>query len=276
MQNLLLIDADEIAFKAALYAETETRFSDDFHVLWCDEAVAMRNAKERITLLQDTLQADDVILCFSASKNWRYAVDPTYKSNRKGVRKPMRLSELKARLEQEYTSKRIDTLEADDVMGILATDPNYMPSHRKIVVSSDKDMKTLPAWLFNPDKSTEPEWNDEASADFWHMMQTLTGDDADGYKGCEGVGAVTAERALSSLMGVEPYEHEFKSGQRKGQSETRWRQVVMPDMWSVVVSYYNKAGFSEEDALTQARLARILRHSDYDFEKQQVILWQAR
>ena len=45
------------------------------------------------------------------------------------------------------------------------------------------------------------------------------------------------------------------------------------DMWSPVVAAYEKAGLTEEDALRQARLARILRWSDWNAEKKAPILW---
>ena len=37
---------------------------------------------------------------------------------------------------------------------------------------------------------------------------------------------------------------------------------------------YEKAGFGEEEALTQARVARICRAEDYDLETKKVILWE--
>jgi DNA polymerase-1 len=43
--------------------------------------------------------------------------------------------------------------------------------------------------------------------------------------------------------------------------------------WAAVVAAYEKAGLTEQDALTQARLARILRYSDWDNEKKEPILW---
>jgi DNA polymerase-1 len=84
---------------------------------------------------------------------------------------------------------------------------------------------------------------------------------------------MAAEKALKNLLGVEPYEHTLKSGPRKGQTETRWQEVEMGDFWSVVVSHFNAAGLSEQDALQQARVARILRASDYDFKNKKPILW---
>ena len=43
--------------------------------------------------------------------------------------------------------------------------------------------------------------------------------------------------------------------------------------WQHVLKAYAKAGLSEEEALTQARVARICRSNDYDFKTKQVILW---
>jgi DNA polymerase-1 len=40
-----------------------------------------------------------------------------------------------------------------------------------------------------------------------------------------------------------------------------------------VVSLYAKAGLTEADALRQARLARILRWTDWDNKKKEPILW---
>jgi DNA polymerase-1 len=74
------------------------------------------------------------------------------------------------------------------------------------------------------------------------------GDSTDGYSGCPGVGKVKAERLLESLH-------------------------TPQEMWEAVVAAYEKAGLSEAEAITQARVARILRASDYDFVNKSVKLW---
>ena len=43
--------------------------------------------------------------------------------------------------------------------------------------------------------------------------------------------------------------------------------------WKTVVSAFEKQGLSENDALTQARVARILRAEDYNFKTHKPILW---
>jgi DNA polymerase-1 len=81
------------------------------------------------------------------------------------------------------------------------------------------------------------------------MFQTLVGDTSDGYKGCPGVGKVKAEKLLIDAM-----------------------ENGVP-LWTVVKAQYEAKDLTEADALTQARLARILRWSDWDNEKKEPILW---
>jgi hypothetical protein len=217
-------------------------------------------------------------LCFSTTPdfnfeldkqaNFRFDVDPTYKNNRANSRKPLCYVQLRSDIEQAYKCKNFVGLEADDVMGIIATAP--MPKTQRIIVSQDKDMQTIPAQVWRKgDLMTVT----EAEADRYHLYQTLIGDTTDGYPGCPGVGAVGAEEFLKEPFVWEPYEHVFKSGPRKGLTETRWKQEPTADLWAGVVSFYVKAGLTEEDALRQARLARILRWSDWDNEAKKPRLW---
>jgi hypothetical protein len=45
-------------------------------------------------------------------------------------------------------------------------------------------------------------------------------------------------------------------------------------MWKDVVKAYEDKGFTKKDALTQSRLARILRIEDWNAEKKEPILWK--
>src|SRR5262249_40632645 len=129
---------------------------------------------------------------------------------------------------------------------ILATSDKIIPG-RKIIVSADKDMKTIPGEHYDPNKRELGVVTvSRLEADGYHMMQTLTGDTTDGYTGCPGVGPKKAEK----ILGDEPH---------------LW--------WHRVVEAYDKAGLSEAEALTQARVARILRATDYDFKLKKPILW---
>jgi hypothetical protein len=272
----LLLDADIIAYKLSATAQRAYRFpgletpavaAQDFDTL------PERIDAEVASLIKYT-KADHVIVCLSCptAENWRLKVLPTYKGNRASTVRPVHLAAVKDYMEASYPSYRRDTLEADDIMGILSTmkglpknflaeHPEFDPKTRKVIVSEDKDMKTIPGWLFNPAKDKKPWLVSPEEADWWHLYQTLVGDITDGYKGCPGVGPKGAEEALQA-----------PNGERYGP----W------SAWQSVVAHFEAArdkktkqtlGLTEADALVQARVARICRASDYDFKQKEVVLW---
>jgi 5'-3' exonuclease len=256
MSKLLLIDGDEFLFRAAAAVEQEARFNEvldeidwnepPVHVLYSHPGEAQKALDDMMGRIFERFNTKNHIMCFTTGPNFRYGVDPTYKNNRVGSRKPLCYALLREAVETSYTCKAFPTLEADDVMGVMATAPAYTKKHQCIIVSQDKDMKTIPTTVWNgKDLITYS----EAEADYWHMYQTLVGDTSDGYKGCPAIGKVKAEKLLNAAMEKDE------------------------QTWPVVVAAYEKAGLTEADALTQARLARILRWSDWDNEKKQPILW---
>lgn len=259
----LLIDADLMAYRAASACQRNYDWGDGVTSVSTDIKAAKRQLKDLIDGWVHKLDADAVTVCLSDDfDNYRKDVDPEYKGNRREVERPRVLYALKDWLAQTYPHDRRRRLEADDVMGILATEPT---DEERIIVSQDKDMKTIPCLLYRPflDKP-EVEVISREEADRFHLYQTLIGDAVDGYGGCPGVGPVAAAEALDTLTGVESYEHEFTRGPRRGTKETRWRKIRMDTAWDVVVSLYKKAGLTAQHALTQARLARILRHGEWN------------
>jgi DNA polymerase-1 len=87
------------------------------------------------------------------------------------------------------------------------------------------------------------------------------------------VGLETAAKIIEQGILKVPYEHTLKRGPRKGETEMRYEETETDDLWAAVVSHYEAAGLTEEDALVQARVARILHRSDYDMDKKEPILW---
>ena len=247
-KTVLLIDGDQYLYKACAACESETRWDDENHVLASNEVEAWDTVVGSLRKVFDHFGTKEHALCFTGATYFRRElVDPTYKMNRAGQRKPLCFSLVKKRLFAEYNAVLMEGLEADDVMGILATKPS---THERIIVAQDKDMKTIPGKLWDGFKFSVIT---ESQADYWHLYQTLTGDVADGYKGCVGVGPKKAEKILTSQDGME-----LKDGMSI-------RQV----WWQLVVEAFGNA----DDALTQARLARILRWTDWDAKGKQPILW---
>lgn len=278
-KTTLLIDADIIAFKYASTNEQKFDWGDDVvsKSVTEDLSVIAKEIDQCLKGYLEVCKADDFIICLSDdTANWRNKVLPSYKQHRKtpdGIsNRPEWLYPLKEHLARTYPSYRKPTMEADDIMGILSTHPKLIAG-KKIIVSEDKDMKTIPGWLFNPRKDTKPKLITPQEADRFHLYQTLIGDTTDGYKGCPGVGAETANELLNEPYLLVPYEYEFKRGKRKGESVTRYTKEPTDDVWKAIVSMYESKGLSEYHAVTQARVARICRHTDYDFKKQEPIYW---
>ena len=258
-KNLLLIDADILVYKtiATLMSEVSLTIQtgeEYIHGFLC-LTEAKRMILSTVESLEEEINAENSILCWSDwSKNWRKRILPSYKNNRKVIKKPMGLTALRNYVMSSdlFTSAMFYSLEGDDVMGILATNPDFKPDYRKIIVSEDKDMKTIPGYLYNPSHKEEgiccvPE--DEADQN--HMIQALAGDRVDGYSGCPGVGVTRATAWLEQNQGA------VKEG-------SNYKNRTFPTKWKAVVSHYKKAGLNEEDALVQAQVARILRHEDFD------------
>ena len=181
-----------------------------------------------------------LVIAFSDSVNFRKSVCPLYKHKR-GV-KPVMYRPFVGWIKENHHTIVAPTLEADDVMGILGSGEGYT------MISEDKDLKTIAGRHYDLNEQIEFVI-DPFTADYFWMTQTLTGDAVDGYKGLPGTGPAGAEKIL------------------KGAS-------TLPEMWTRVVEAYTAKGLTKDDALQQARLARILRDGDYDWNTNKVTLWK--
>lgn len=240
----LLIDGDILIYTAAAAAQETFDFGDGPIVhAKMDLAGALARVAGDLKHLVDTLEADRAIMCLSAN-GWIFRKDiaASYKSNRKAA-KPVLYSALRAEVVRTMETFERPKLEGDDVMGILATGTKRIPG-TKIIVSIDKDMEQIPGLLFNPNKDTAPRIVTPEAGARYHLYQTLIGDTTDGYPGCPGIGPVKANAILDKEAS-----------------------------WAAVVATFEAKGLTGEDALVQARLAKILQHKDYNFRTREPILW---
>ena len=233
----LLCDADFIVYKSCAAAETEVDFGNDVILVTSNFSDAYNAVQRELTKLKNKFGTfSDIILFFSDSTNFRKKILPEYKGHR-NRKKPCGYKRVINALREEYKVIIKPTLEADDAMGIYST---KYPGN--CIVSPDKDMKQIPGQLYNLDEQFTVT-NEEGAV--WHLIQTLSGDQTDGYSGVPGIGVKRAE-AL------------FKE---RGYS------------WRTVVEAFEDKGLTEDDALINARLARILTKDDYDFKRKKPILW---
>lgn len=242
MTKTLLIDGDILAYRTASAVEYAVCWDADQDI-WTLTADA-REAKQRLDLeivyLKQRLEADKVLIAFSDTKNFRKEVLPTYKWNRKGTRKPVILPELRDYCIDAYPTRVLPGLEADDVLGVLGTSRTLKGT--KIIVSEDKDLLQIPGYIYRPSEDAVHKIT-KLKADRWFFTQVLTGDSTDGYSGLPGCGPKTAEK------------------------------ILQVGCWDEVVEAYENKGLNENEALTQARVARILRAPDYDLRTKKVKLW---
>lgn len=246
----LLFDADMLVFETCSSCEREINWEGDQWVLYSDAAEVKTIIDDRVQAIANKvldrtkhIGPYEIIMCFTDDVNFRKSLLPTYKANRIGKRKPLAYHAVKQWVKDNYNTYQRPGLEADDCMGILAT-----LKSNTVVISGDKDFKCVPGRFFNYRKNEMFEISEE-EADYWHMYQTLIGDTADNYAGCPGMGPISADKLLKAIP--EPSL-----------------------LWPAVVKAYRKKGLTEADALLQARVARILRKSDYDLKKKEVILWE--
>lgn len=244
----LLVDADIVCYQGVMepLVYREERHDTDWGEEWSfhlDADRAFAAISDRLQEMVDVLRGEGLVLCWGGPSNWRRKVLPEYKANRT-TRKPLGYGSMRARLSEAFKSLSIPHLEADDVIGILST----QEPDKYVVVSEDKDMRTLPVRIWNP-RTDEYVHQGHWEAAIAHLVQTLTGDTTDNYKGCPGVGAVTAKRELAKAKDL-------------------------GDAWRIVVALYKKAGLDEREATTQARVAHILQHGEYDTDTGELHLWE--
>lgn len=242
-----LIDGDVLAYISSSSVQKDICWGDDLwtcHAYLSDAVVAFEelldNIKNDLKELNIDFDMSKVVFTFSDTENFRKEVDSTYKGTRAAKRKPTCYRALVNHIKEHYQTQTYPRLEGDDVIGILATSEDVS---NPLIISIDKDMKTLPCDFYQFE-TKQLHHGDQTTAVFWHFYQTLKGDLTDGYKGCPSYGDVKATKVLTEHCD-----------------------------WDTVKTAFIKAGLTEEDALTQARLAYILQAKNYNKETGEITLW---
>ena len=238
---MLLIDSDFLAYKAAQACEEGIDFGNDVIIAQSNFSNVLKIFEREIKKVKTAMMDDEIILYFSSTENFRKKIYPDYKGHR-NRRKPLGYRRLVNHCRDNYNFVCRKGLEADDAIGIDATNPKYA-SLENIVVSPDKDMRQIPGVLWNLTDDVEEITKEDG--DTWHLIQSLAGDPTDGYAGCPGIGVKRASDLLN--------KHDSK--------------------WEAICQAFRERGLSDDDALINARLAKILQHDNYDYDREEPILW---
>ena len=233
----LLIDADYVVYKCCATCEDEIDFGEDVIVVTSKFSDAYGCVRREINRIASEFGfMGETILFFSDSINFRKQIASDYKGHR-NRKKPCGYKRVINQLKKEHEVIVMPTLEADDAMGIYATQ-----NPGNVICSPDKDMRQIPGRVFDMKETIEVT---KEEGQQWHLIQTLSGDQTDGYSGVPGLGI---KRAVALF-------------EKKGYS------------WSTVLEAFAEKDLGEDVALMNARLAKILTVDDYDFDQQAPILW---
>jgi len=199
---------------------------------------ALNHALEKVQQILDSTGCCDAELHFTSGMNFRYTVDPSYKANRTGTRRPEGLYKLKVMLLEEYPGSISTEWEADD---IVAYKKKAEPD-KYIMAAIDKDiLYSVPGTHFNYYSKLEAKSGpimphfvtiDEYNALQYNYKQAIIGDSTDGIKGVPGLGKAKVDKLFRDNMSEE-------------------------DMWNTVVKAYKDKGMDIIDAMITMQLVSV-------------------
>ena len=189
----VLVDADIIAYRAAFSAKDEPE----------------QQARQKVDDICSGIMYD----CFypinytlgqnawfylTGSGNFRkdLATIKVYKGQRPP--KPEHLPATRDQLVQQWGAEIVEGQEADDAIGIKATDLHGDCT----IVSIDKDLLMIPGTHYN---FVKKEWTEvsQEKGDYFFYKQLLTGDQVDNIQGVPGIGPKKAEKAYEGCTTVQ-------------------------------------------------------------------------
>jgi len=239
-----ILDGDIIAYRAAFWADAEGI-----------EHLPERIAKDIQNWTPEGCTEVCIALSCPREKNYRRMFWPEYKVHRDDTKSPdsMRYA-LECIYDAGYATRCVDHLEADDLMGLLASKGD------SISVTVDKDLRQVPGWHWNPDKEADAIEVSLPDADQFFYQQWMTGDSTDNIWGLWKVGPVKAKKVLATNP-VDELDSIIIAMYEAESWDLRPEEKIPKDMTKL------------EFCLAQARSVRILRSGDYNKETKKISLW---
>ncbi len=183
-----LIDGDIIAYLAAAVCDDGDQ----------DEVIqAIRNF---VTEWAQSVGATKTYVFVSEGENFRHKVYPDYKQNRVGKPVPRFARGAKDWMLENYEQILSNPdLEADDRLCLYATEDHGLDEVR-VIVTTDKDMKQCPGYVYNPDYSVFPDRYTPEECMQMLFFQWACGDSVDGYKGIPNFGVEKYRKWVHKTM----------------------------------------------------------------------------
>ena len=196
-----------------------------------EEEIAFIRASRTLTDIISVTDADAVKLFLSGSTNFRYAIYPEYKANRKDMKRPRHLQRVREYLILKWGAQVCDGIEADDALGIAN-------NSESVVCSIDKDLLQLQGQHYN---FVTGEFKTVSELAGWQHFysQLVLGDKADNIPGFDGKSRIKWPKFLTQCR------------------EKLGRASSVGEMYRCVRDLYGIN--NEEQLIRNARLLYILR-----------------
>jgi 5'-3' exonuclease len=196
--RLIIIDADSIIFTVAWRFRSKKT-----------KNLVKINTNKFISDVLSNSGADDFIGFFAKKDkddiklNFRYKVDPNYKSNR--PKTPDFVIKWRPTIHTEFQDTwgfyPVEGMEADDAVAITAE--YYRDQYKEIVIATfDKDLKQIPNSIFYNMKDHTQTKISEFDAAYNFYTQMIMGDSGDAIRGIPGVGKAGAKKVLKDKKTV--------------------------------------------------------------------------
>ena len=162
---------------------------------------ALQNVRTLVSRLcsECDISEFELKVAFSDKKTFRHTLAKTrpYKGSRKDSRRPTYEKEIKAYMKENYDCYTAENEEADDLLGIWATE--YGP-HGAVIISLDKDLDQIPGLKYNWLHDVHYDITEETGL-YNFFTQLLMGDTTDDIVGLPGIGKGKAAKALHARGG---------------------------------------------------------------------------
>lgn len=253
MTDKIWIDIEPEAFATSRRHEFEFQIRDYTWTYHTRIDYCIKDLVGQLEQLQKHAPNHTQVLCMGHKNNFRYAIYPRYKSNRRGIRKAAGYGALREWLAENYESVILPNVEADDVLGLMAGPGD-------LIYSKDKDLRTIKGTHMAPNGELSEVTELEANRNFY--KQVLTGDNTDGYPGCPNVGV------SAKLFSSDDWLQCF--------NETDFWQLVQGQYLLATKKLFDRHQVTDplKFAMQMARIARILRPGEYDHDREKPVLWE--
>ena len=190
-----IIDADTYFYKAAITCNELVELQEGMFYEVYNIHKAMSYLSEEFNRLSAKCNCDSYVLVTGGvGDNFRYIINPAYKSNRKKQAKPIMLDKIRDMVFKRFPIVYTPFLEADDTCRMLLEEDK-----NNVIISIDKDLRTFTGKIYDS-YHDEIKYISPIQAEANFKRQLLMGDKVDGYDGLPRVGKATADKLL--LKGI--------------------------------------------------------------------------